>query len=135
MQLSRAQKRGRVASLKAEEKAPLKPDVTIKISDRDLVGLAIGKVGSSPAQRQRIPPESFANGRQDECQTGAPLHPGTTLPDSLGARLRDVARHGPDRRRPRQFDDDAQEATPARSPDRGLSEAIRAQCAACRHRV
>ncbi|GAA5970210.1 hypothetical protein JCM8115_000776 [Rhodotorula mucilaginosa] len=37
-------KRGRVASLKAEEKAPLKPDVTIKISDRDLVGLAIGKL-------------------------------------------------------------------------------------------
>ncbi|KWU41268.1 sterol-binding-like protein, partial [Rhodotorula sp. JG-1b] len=37
-------KRGRVAILKAEEKAPLKPDVTIKISDRDLVGLAIGKL-------------------------------------------------------------------------------------------
>lgn len=37
-------KRGRIATLKAEEKAPLKPDVTIKISDRDLVGLAIGKL-------------------------------------------------------------------------------------------
>ena len=43
------QKRGRVAILKAEEKAPLKPDVTIKISDRDLVGLAIGKVGLESA--------------------------------------------------------------------------------------
>lgn len=49
IRLSRAQKRGRVASLKAEEKAPLKPDVTIRISDRDLVGLAIGKVGLESA--------------------------------------------------------------------------------------
>ena len=47
--LSCAQTRGRVASLKAEEKAPLKPDVTIKISDRDLVGLATGKVGLESA--------------------------------------------------------------------------------------
>ncbi|GAA5881419.1 hypothetical protein JCM3774_004370 [Rhodotorula dairenensis] len=37
-------KRGRVGSLKPGEKAPLKPDVTIKISDRDLVGLATGKL-------------------------------------------------------------------------------------------
>ncbi|GAA5982428.1 hypothetical protein JCM10908_006642 [Rhodotorula pacifica] len=37
-------KRGRLGSLKAGEKAPLKPDVTIKISDRDLVGLATGRL-------------------------------------------------------------------------------------------
>ncbi|POY73137.1 hypothetical protein BMF94_3830 [Rhodotorula taiwanensis] len=37
-------KRGRVGSLKADGKAPLKPDVTVKISDRDLVGLATGKL-------------------------------------------------------------------------------------------
>ncbi len=57
--LSLAQKRGRIATLKAEEKAPLKPDVTIKISDRDLVGLAIGKVSLECASGPAAAPDSF----------------------------------------------------------------------------
>ncbi|ORY73608.1 SCP2 sterol-binding domain-containing protein [Leucosporidium creatinivorum] len=37
-------KKGRVGLLEGKEKAPLKPDVTVWIGDRDFVGLATGKL-------------------------------------------------------------------------------------------
>ena len=48
-----AQKKGRVGKVEKGGKAPLKPDVSIWVGDRDLVGLATGAVGPVSAAWDR----------------------------------------------------------------------------------